>query len=184
MKRARIGSNHEIDVDIRLICATNVRLDELVEKGKFRQDLYYRINTVELHIPSLNKRPEDIPVLAEHFFRIYKKKYKKTQLQFPEYVAKKLSKFNWPGNVRELQHAIERAVIMCNEKSLRSSDFGFLQATAARSEMNDQTYNLEQIEKKAIEECLKKHTGNLTKTAKELGLTREALYRRIEKYGL
>jgi DNA-binding NtrC family response regulator len=183
-KITRIGSNQEIDVDIRLICATNVRLDELIENGKFRQDLYYRINTVELHIPPLNKRPEDIPVLAEHFFQIYKKKYKKTQLQFPEYVAKKLSKFSWPGNVRELQHAIERAVIMCNEKSLRSSDFSFLQATTTRTDTNNQSYNLEHIEKKAIKECLKKHTGNLTKTATELGLTRGALYRRIEKYGL
>ncbi len=183
-KITRIGSNQEIDVDIRLICATNVRLDELVEIGKFRQDLYYRINTVELHIPPLNKRPEDIPVLAEHFFQVYKKKYKKTQLQFPEYVAKKLSKYSWHGNVRELQHGIERAVIMCNEKSLKSADFNFLQNTITRSEISDQTFNLEQIEKKAIDACLKKHTGNLTKAANELGLTRGALYRRIEKYGL
>ena len=183
-KISRIGSNQEIDVDIRLICATNIRLDELVDKGKFRQDLYYRINTVELHIPPLNKRPEDIPVLAEHFFQIYKNKYKKTQLQFPEYVAKKLSKFNWPGNVRELQHAIERAVIMCNEKSLKSSDFSFLQTTSSRNEIIDESYNLELIEKIAIQECIKKHTGNLTKASAELGLTRGALYRRIEKYGL
>lgn len=183
-KITRIGSNQEIDVDIRLICATNEKLDELVEAGKFRQDLYYRINTVEVHIPPLHKRPDDIPVLAEYFFQIYKKKYKKTQLQFPEYVAKKLGKFSWPGNVRELQHAIERAVIMCNEKSLKSSDFGFLQSTGSRIESSDESYNLEQIEKQAIQECIKKHTGNLTKAATELGLTRGALYRRIEKYGL
>ena len=183
-KITRIGSNQEIDVDIRLICATNVRLDKLVEMGKFRQDLYYRINTVELHIPPLNKRPEDIPVLAEYFFKLYKKKYNKTQLQFPEYVAKKLCKFNWPGNVRELQHAIERAVIMCHEKSLKSTDFNFLQAISIKPEGNNDSYNLEQIEKTAIENCIKKHTGNLTKAATELGLTRGSLYRRIEKYGL
>lgn len=171
-------------MDIRLICATNVRLDKLVEMGKFRQDLYYRINTVELHIPPLNKRPEDIPVLAEYFFKLYKKKYNKTQLQFPEYVAKKLCKFNWPGNVRELQHAIERAVIMCHEKSLKSTDFNFLQAISIKPEGNNDSYNLEQIEKTAIENCIKKHTGNLTKAATELGLTRGSLYRRIEKYGL
>jgi len=183
-KITRVGSHQEIDVDIRLICATNVRLDELVEKGLFRQDLYYRINTVELHIPPLNKRQEDIPVLAEHFFQIYKKKYNKSHLQLPDYVTKKLSKFSWQGNVRELQHAIERAVIMCNEKIIRSSDFNFLQAISSRTDMNDQSYNLGQIEKIAIDNCIKKHTGNLTKAATELGLTRGALYRRIEKYGL
>jgi len=183
-KITRVGSNQEIDIDIRLICATNIKLDELVESGQFRQDLYYRINTVELFIPPLNKRPEDIPVLADHFFKNYKKKYNKTQLQFPDYVAKKLSKFSWPGNVRELQHAIERAVIMCNEKSLKATDFDFLQIGSVRDERNDESYNLEQIEKRAIENCIKKHTGNLTKTATELGLTRGALYRRIEKYGL
>lgn len=155
-----------------------------METGKFRQDLYYRINTVELHIPPLNKRPDDIPVLAEYFFKLYKRKYNKTYLQFPEYVAKKLSKFSWPGNVRELQHAIERAVIMCNEKSLKSTDFNFLQITSVKTEMDESSYNLEQLEKIAIENCIKKHTGNLTKAAAELGLTRGALYRRIEKYGL
>ncbi len=183
-KITRIGSNQEIEIDIRLICATNVKLDDLVGQGLFRQDLYYRINTVELFIPPLNKRQEDISLLAAHFFQVYKKKYKKTQLQFPDYVVKKLNKFSWPGNVRELQHAIERAVIMCKEKSLRSIDFSFLQSLSARSEVNDQSYNLDQIEKRAIEECIRKHTGNLTKAASELGLTRGALYRRIEKYGL
>jgi len=183
-KITRIGSNQEIDVDIRLICATNIRLDFLVESGKFRQDLYYRINTVELNIPPLSNRSEDIPVLAEHFFKAYRKKYNKSHLQLPEYVAKKLGKFNWPGNVRELQHAIERAVIMCNEKSLKSSDFNFLQSTATSKETINHSYNLEQIEKKAIENCIQKYTGNLTRAAAELGLTRGALYRRIEKYGL
>lgn len=180
----RIGSNKEIEIDIRLICASNVRLDELVEKGFFRQDLYYRINTVELNIPALNKRPDDITVLADHFFQLYKRKYKKTQLQFPEYVAKKLCKFSWPGNVRELQHAIERAVIMCNEKSLKASDFNFLQSTGSKTELDEDSYNLELIEKKAIDACIKKHLGNLTKAAEELGLTRGSLYRRIEKYDL
>lgn len=180
----RLGSNQEIEVDIRLICATNVQLDALVEAGKFRQDLYYRINTVELKIPPLQARPQDVPLLAEHFFRIYKKKYQKPQLQFPDYVAKKLSKFSWPGNVRELQHAMERAVIMCNEKHLRASDFDFLQSVGSRRDFNEGTYNLAEIEKQAIAECIKKHTGNLTKAAAELGLTRGALYRRIEKYGL
>jgi len=183
-KITRLGSNKEIDIDIRLICASNVRLDKLVEQGLFRQDLYYRINTVEVNLPSLNRRTKDIPLLAQHFFQLYKKKYKKSQLQFPDYVAKKLSKFSWPGNVRELQHAMERAVIMCNEKSLKALDFEFLQTATSPMEKRPDTFNLEEIEKNAIAECIKKHAGNLTKAALELGLTRGALYRRIEKYGL
>jgi len=183
-KITRIGSNQEIEIDIRLICATNVKLDALVEQGLFRQDLYYRINTVELFIPPLNKRQDDIALLATHFFQVYKKKYKKTQLQFPDYVVKKLSKFSWPGNVRELQHAMERTVIMCNEKSLKASDFNFLQSVGAPVEKEQHRFNLEEIEKNAIKECIKKHAGNLTKAALELGLTRGAMYRRIEKYGL
>jgi len=181
----RIGSNHEISIDIRLICATNVSVNEMVNSGKFRQDLLYRINTVEIEIPPLRERIEDIPVLAEHFLNIYKKKYHKPTLNFSDYVVKKLEKFSWPGNVRELQHAIERAVIMSDGKSIKSTDFNFLLQTKADSSLtNMNEFDLEQIEKQTIENCIRHHAGNLTKAAKELGLTRGSLYRRIEKHGL
>ncbi len=181
----RIGSNKEIAVDIRLICATNASVHELVNSGDFRQDLLYRINTVEIKIPPLRERLDDIPVLAEHFLNIYKTKYHKHKLQFPEYVAKKLIKFSWPGNVRELQHAMERAVIMSDGKTIKSTDFNFLlQSGSENTQKKEGSFDLEKIEKQAIENCIRKHAGNLTKAAKELGLTRGSLYRRIEKHGL
>ncbi len=181
----RIGSHLDIPVDIRLISASNLPIQNLINTGRFRQDLFYRINTVELEIPPLRERLEDIPLLAEHFLKIYKQKYGKPGLQLPEYVVNKLQKFEWPGNVRELQHAIERAVIMSDGKAIKSNDFNFLlQDTTNSSPSKEQVYNLEQIEKQAIEKCIRNYAGNLTKAAKELGLTRGSLYRRIEKYGL
>ena len=181
----RIGSNHEIPVDIRLICATNVSINEMVSSGNFRQDLLYRINTVEIEIPPLRERTEDIPLLSMHFLEIYKKKYHKPKLKFPEYVSKKLIKYNWPGNVRELQHAMERAVIMSDGKAIKSNDFNFLLQSGANSHQdNIHEFDLEQIEKSTIQNCIRAHAGNLTKAARELGLTRGSLYRRIEKHGL
>ena len=181
----RIGSHQEIPVDIRLICASNSSIHELVNAGDFRQDLLYRINTVHIEIPPLRNRKEDISVLAEHFLNIYKRKYHKPSLQFPDYVAKKLLKFNWPGNVRELQHALERAVIMSDGNAIKSSDFNFLlQTNSEQDQASMIDFNLDQIEKITIEKCIRKHAGNLTKAAKELGLTRGSLYRRIEKHGL
>ncbi len=181
----RIGSNKEIRVDIRLICATNASIHELVKVGDFRQDLLYRINTVEIEIPPLRERLDDIPLLAEHFLKIYKSKYHKPKLQFPEYIAKKLIKFSWPGNVRELQHAMERAVIMSDGKSIKSNDFNFLlQSNTKVLHDAEDVFDLEKIEKQAIANCIRKHGGNLTKAAQELGLTRGSLYRRIEKHGL
>ncbi len=181
----RVGSHQEISINIRLISASNSSIHELVHSGNFRQDLLYRINTVHIEIPPLRERPEDIPVLAEHFLNIYKKKYHKPGLQFPDYVVKKLLKFDWPGNVRELQHAIERAVIMSDGKSIKSGDFNFLlQTNVEKNQTSSENFNLEFIEKKAIENCIRRHNGNLTKAAIELGLTRGSLYRRIEKHGL
>ena len=151
--------------------------------GSFRQDLLYRINTVEIEVPALRERTEDIPLLSEHFLKNYAFKYRKDKLQMPPYVLKKLMKFDWPGNVRELQHAIERAVIMSDGKSLKSSDFQFLSGEE-RPDEGLEDLNLERLEKWAVRSCLKKHRGNISKAALELGLTRGALYRRIEKYGL
>ena len=155
----------------------------MITDGVFRQDLLYRINTVEIEVPPLRERAGDIPLLADFFLAKYAPKYRKGNLQMPGYVIKKLQKFDWPGNVRELQHAIERAVIMSDGKSLKASDFLFLTG----SDQNDQpgeNYNLDSLEKWAIKNCLKKHGGNVSRTATELGLTRGALYRRMEKYGL
>ena len=156
----------------------------MVTEGTFRQDLRFRINTVEIHIPPLRERIEDIPLLCSHFLEIYKKKYHKPSISLPDYVIKKLMKYNWPGNIRELQHAIERAVIMSNNQALQSSDFSFLDNHSSTEESPLDTYNLEQLEKWAVENALKKHKGNITKAAQELGLTRGAMYRRIEKYEL
>ncbi len=177
----RLGSNKVIDVETRLICASNLPLARLVKEGSFRQDLYYRINTVEIHIPTLRERTDDIPLLAKHFLKNFRKKYHKNNLTIPDSVMKKLQKFNWPGNVRELEHAIERAVIMSNGEHICASDFNFL-SHIQDVEEEEETLNLFSLEKAAIVKCIKKHQGNLTKAAKELGLTRGALYRRIEKY--
>jgi two-component system response regulator HydG len=179
----KVGSTKPIEIDIRLICATNQPLRQMAAEGTFRQDLLYRINTVEMEIPPLRERSVDIPLLAESFMSRYAFKYRKEKLQLPSYVVKKLQKFDWPGNVRELQHAIERAIIMSDGNSLKSSDFQFV-SEGDQDEKSAEDYNLDNLEKWAVRSCLKKHGGNISKTAIELGLTRGALYRRMEKYGL
>jgi two-component system response regulator HydG len=181
---ARVGSNTYRPINIRLICATNRPIYDMVKEGKFRQDLLYRINTVEIGIPPLRERKEDIQLLAEYFLDIFKKQYNKPDLSVPVITMKRLENYQWPGNVRELQHAIERSVIMCESNELLSSDFFF-----AASSNKDETfvlnnYNLENVEKTVIQKVLREHNGNITKAAKELGLTRTSLYRRMEKYGL
>lgn len=179
----RVGSNKPTEIDIRLVCATNQSLRQMVADGAFRQDLLYRINTVEIEVPPLRERVEDIPSLAAFFLGKYASKYRKMNLQLPGYVIKKLQRFDWPGNVRELQHAIERAVIMSDGKSLRSSDFLFL-TDEEQDEQPGTDFNLDNLEKWAIRSCLKKNGGNVSRAAFELGLTRGALYRRMEKHGL
>lgn len=181
-KIIRVGSNKAIDVDIRLICATNQNVKEMIADGIFRQDLLYRINTVEISLPPLRDRIEDIPQLANYFLDKYSKKYRKPELILPKQVINKLQRFNWPGNIREFQHAIERAVILSDGKKLETEDFEFL-SNDKKEEIPFDKYNLENLEKWAILNCLEKHGGNVTKAAAELGLTRGALYRRIEKYG-
>ncbi|KYG73346.1 MULTISPECIES: sigma-54-dependent transcriptional regulator [Roseivirga] len=182
-KVTKVGDNKEIDLNIRLICATNANLPELVKTEAFRQDLLFRINTIEIHLPPLRERQEDIPVLAQHFLNIYKQKYKKPGLFVADYVYNKLQKYDWPGNIRELQHAIERAVIMSDGKQLQVSDFNLKDTNETEIEAVD-SFNLDQIEKWAIESAIKKHQGNISHAAQELGLSRGALYRRMEKYDL
>jgi DNA-binding NtrC family response regulator len=181
---ARVGSNTYRPIDIRLICATNHSIYEMVKEGKFRQDLLYRINTVEIRIPPLRERKEDIPLLTEYFFEIFRKKYNKPNITIPTGTIKRFENYQWPGNVRELQHAIERGVIMSESDELQPSDF-FFTSSANKDEtfvLND--YNLENVEKAVIQKVLREHNGNITKAAKELGLTRTSLYRRMEKFGL
>lgn len=181
----RIGSNKNKPIDIRLICATNMPLQQMIAEDKFREDLLYRINTVEVSIPPLRERDDDIILIARHFLNKYTKKYKKNIRDISVAAQKELRKYHWPGNVRELQHAIERAIIMTDNNTLIPNDF-YLSSKAINKvdELEIDSYNLENVEKNIICKVLKKHKGNISYTAKELGLTRTSLYRRMEKYGL
>jgi DNA-binding NtrC family response regulator len=177
----RVGANNPIPVDIRLICATNMPLHQMVKEGTFRQDLLYRINTVEIKVPPLSDRVEDIPLLAKHYLDYYSRKYHKLVNTIAPGAMDKLKRYAWPGNIRELQHAIERAVIMTDSDSLQESDFLFSRPVSTTSL---ETLNLDEVEKAAISKALSLHSGNISKAADELGLTRASLYRRMEKYGL
>jgi DNA-binding NtrC family response regulator len=180
---SRVGSNKSTPIDIRLICATNMPIREMVNTNEFRQDLLYRINTVEIHIPPLRERNEDVPLLAEHFLEINKKKYNKPYIKISDITLSKLKSYEWPGNIRELQHSIERAVILSDTEILAPTDF-FFNKPGENEDYNLHTYNLEEVEKNIIKKVLFEQNGNITKAAKELGLTRTSLYRRLEKYGL
>ncbi len=181
----RIGSNKPIPIDIRLICATNMPIYDMVNDNTFRQDLLYRINTVEIHLPPLRERIEDIKVLSEHFVDMYCRKYRKASKSISASTLKKFEKYKWPGNIRELQHAIERAVIMSDKNTLMSEDFFFLSNSGDVSdEQRNESLDLDEVEKSTIRKAITKHNGNISKAAKELGLTRASLYRRLEKHGL
>ena len=178
----RVGSNQSTAVDIRLICATNMPLHKMVQEGTFRQDLLYRINTVEIRVPPLYERVEDIPLLAQHYLNHYAKKYHKSVKLITPEAMDRLKRYAWPGNIRELQHAIERAVIMTDSDTLHESDF--LLSRSLSSGAANNTLNLDEVERTAIAKALQMHSGNISKAADELGLTRASLYRRMEKYGL
>ncbi|HEY3403432.1 MAG TPA: sigma-54 dependent transcriptional regulator [Ohtaekwangia sp.] len=178
----RVGANQPQAVDIRLICATNMPLHKMVQEGTFRQDLLYRINTVEIQVPPLSERVEDIALLAQHYLNYYAKKYHKQVNAIAPEAADKLKRYAWPGNIRELQHAIERAVIMTDSPLLQDSDFLLSRTVSAAA--NSNTLNLDEVEKTAIVKALNMHNGNISKAADELGLTRASLYRRMEKYGI
>jgi DNA-binding NtrC family response regulator len=180
----RVGSNKPIPIDVRLICATNNDIHQLVEENNYRQDLLYRINTVEIHLPPLRERTGDITILANHFSSVYSKKYKKPITRISHDALTKLNQYYWPGNVRELQHALERAVIMCETNILDLEDFLLSNPKKKQNDLGIDTYNLEEVEKTIIIKIIKQYQGNITQAAKELGLTRTSLYRRMEKYGL
>jgi DNA-binding NtrC family response regulator len=184
-KVVRLGTNKEIPINVRLICATNMPLYQMVNENKFRQDLLYRINTVEVKVPPLRDRLEDLPLLIDHFLNIYCKKYNMPLKRVNSSTLKRLEKHSWPGNIRELQHSVERAVIMSESQVLEPNDFFLSQMEdSSSSDLSATTLNLEETEKILIRKVIDKHGGNISKAAKELGLTRASLYRRIEKYGL
>ncbi len=180
----KVGSTKTIPIDIRLICATNNNIHQMVADETFRQDLLYRINTVEIQLPPLRERTGDIPILAAHFLKIYSKKYKKNITRISNEALNKLNQYRWPGNVRELQHAIERALIMSESSRLEADDFILSSHARKSDELEIQTYNLDEIEKNVIMKVMKQNQGNISQAASELGLTRTSLYRRMEKYGL
>jgi DNA-binding NtrC family response regulator len=180
----RVGANNHTPIDVRLICATNNDIHSMVNEDEFRQDLLYRVNTVEIRLPALRERTGDIPLLANHFVKIYGKKYRKKIKGISADAMKKLNQYPWPGNVRELQHAIERAIIMSDADTLAADDFFLSQPSQKVGELSLDTFNLDEIEKHVIEKVLKQNQGNVTQAASQLGLTRTSLYRRMEKYGL
>lgn len=181
----RIGTNKSLAVDIRLICATNMHVHEMVSKNSFRQDLLYRINTVEIFLPPLRERHDDIPILANHFLKTYAQKYRKNFSKITPAALDLLQRYNWPGNIRELQHALERAIIMAEGTELDARDFFFLSAKPTAEKIQATlTLNLDDMERSTIQRAIDKNGGNISKAAKELGLTRASLYRRLEKYGL
>jgi two-component system, NtrC family, response regulator HydG len=180
----RLGTNEPVPIDIRLICATNIPLQELANENRFRKDLIYRINTVEILIPPLRKREGDILLLAKHFTRIYSSKYLKPELEFDRSAVDKLTNYHYPGNVRELQYTIERAVIMAEDSSLSAKDIIFSPIESTPVEPNEAFTNLSAVEKNTILKVIEKNSGNISKAAKELGITRTALYRRLSKYDI
>jgi two-component system, NtrC family, response regulator HydG len=170
-------------IDIRLVCATNVPLQELANEQRFRKDLIYRINTVEITIPPLRKRTDDILMLAKHYAKLYADKYFKTGVEFDRSAMEKLKSYHYPGNVRELQYTIERAIIMSDDNLLTEKDLIFSPIESAAVPTDEpKDFNLSNLEKNTILRVIEKHNGNITKAAKELGLTRTALYRRLSKY--
>ncbi|MFH1998523.1 MAG: sigma-54 dependent transcriptional regulator [Planctomycetota bacterium] len=180
----RLGANQARAVDIRPICATNRSLKKMVDRGEFRQDLLYLINTVEIHVPPLRERQDDIPLLVDHFLKIYCARYRKAITGAGAATIKKLKGYPWPGNVRELQHAVERAVILSEASVLAPDDFLFPPDEKTGNALDLTTFNLEEIEKAVIRKAMSAFEGNVSRVAGELGLTRSSLYRRLERYGL
>ncbi|RXQ92234.1 sigma-54-dependent Fis family transcriptional regulator [Ancylomarina salipaludis] len=178
----RLGDNQIREIDIRLVCATNKDLIQMVAEGEFREDLLYRINTIHIDVPPLRKRGEDIAVLAEFYLRKYAQKYGKPKLSFSSKTLDKLMQYDWPGNVRELQHTIEKAVILTDNNKLMADEFLFYQAPKGSGKYK--ASSLADMEKEMIALALEHHEGNLSRIANELGVTRPTLYNKLKKYDL
>ncbi|HEX5045816.1 MAG TPA: sigma-54 dependent transcriptional regulator [Gammaproteobacteria bacterium] len=177
----RVGTDTPIRTDARIVCATNLARDDLLDKQRFRQDLLYRINTIEIHVPPLRERKDDIPLLVEHYAQRFAKKYGKPVAPLPDATRAALRAYSWPGNVRELVHAVERTVIMAEDSALKLEHL-LLEPRSAPAQSAQ--LNLEVLEKDAIRRAVAKHGGNLSKAAQELGLGRTTLYRKMAKHGL
>lgn len=179
----KVGSKTPIPFDIRLICATNKNLKEMVSNNLFREDLFYRINTIVVEIPPLRDRGEDIILLAEHFLKEYANKYEKFNLKFSSKTLDKLMKYNWPGNVRELRHTVEKAVILCDSEILMPEDF-IISHSVPQSSLLQKSPTFAEAESHAIQNALINNNGNILKAAKELGIARQTMYNKMQKYNL
>ena len=179
----RIGSNHPVPVGVRLISATNMPLYDMADSFQFRKDLLYRINTVEIQLPPLRERKEDIGLLADHYLNVFSRQYGKQDIKIRRDTLEKLQDYHWPGNLRELAHLIERSVVLCKSDKLTPEDFVLKLKTSQASLTEEQVIRVEDYEKKAIRNVHNKHNGNLTKAAKELGIARSTLYRKIAHFG-
>lgn len=179
----RLGATTPVSLDLRMISATNMPLAQMLPKGEFREDLLYRINTIQIELPPLRQRKEDIPVLADYFLSKYQQKYNKPEMNIHPEALTKLKGYDWPGNIRELQHTLEKAVILSESSQLKADDFRF-QAVHSRKLNQPNSYNLEDNEKRLVQEAMDAFAGNLTEVARQLGITRSTLYKKIEKYDL
>jgi two-component system, NtrC family, response regulator HydG len=182
MTVTRVGSDRPVKVDARVICATNLRAAELRDATRFRQDLLYRINTIEIRVPPLRERIADIPLLLAHYAALYARKYGKAEPVFDEGALHRLCGYPWPGNVRELRHAVERMVIMSERGSVPLD--ALLAPPPRHAEDAGTTLNLEELEKQAIERAISQHQGNLSRAAQALGVGRTTLYRKMARYGI
>jgi DNA-binding NtrC family response regulator len=178
----KVGSNKPVHIDIRLVCATNCNLHTMVREGSFREDLLYRLNTIQIEVPPLRDRVDDIPVLATHFLRVYCEKYNKGSMRISTQAQEKLSNYHWPGNIRELRHSVEKAVIMADSTVLGPSDFVF--NTSLKGAISSDNTTLDEMEKKMISETLIKYNNNMSAVAGQLGITRQTLYNKLKKYDL
>jgi DNA-binding NtrC family response regulator len=183
-----VGSSKSVNADVRIISATNSDLLTEIEQNNFRQDLYYRLNTIELRVPSLNERIEDIPALAKYFLQAFSLKYHRPCPTLSEQALTLLTQYSWPGNIRELSHTMERVLFICKVEVIASTDLmlsgGSLTSKASAGVIDDPSLTLDDIEKRSLVERLKYHQGNATETAKSLGLSRSGYYRRLSKYAL
>lgn len=178
----RLGENKSRKIDVRIIAATNRNIEEMIQNGEFREDLYYRLNTIELELPPLRLRIDDLEILLNQFVMKFCKRYHREVLQISNELIDKLSTYSWPGNIRELEHATERAIILSENNTLNANDF-FLKRDSQKK-LSEISTNLEELEEITIKKVIDKHAGNMSKVAKELGIGRTTLYRKIEKYGI
>ena len=178
----RVGSSKTRRVDVRVLSATNADVMQEVQTGRFREDLLFRLNTIEIHLPALRHRREDLPLLANYFLRQFSQRYRKRLTGFESAAMQTLLEYAWPGNVRELEHGVERAVLMAQAEVVRSSDLGLREGREGAGRIEEMS--LEEVESLLIKKALARHEGNVSNAADTLGLSRSALYRRLKKYGL